>query len=844
MPLIPETPPSLNGLSGTAIPELQAKYGKNEYLRRRQSRLMSIAASIVKDPMLLLLVISGCLYFVLGKNIEGIMMLVAILLVSAIGLFQELRSARAIRALKEMISPQVVVIRDGRHITIHSRELVPGDIMVLEEGSKVPADGTIVDAHDLSVNESVLTGESLPVTKSVAEQDRNIYQGTLVNSGSCLVMVTATGANTQLVRIGRSVDEYNVNKTVLQVQIGKLVRRLALFGVAAFILIFALNYLHYRQLTTSLLFALTLAMSVIPEEIPVAFSSFMALGAFKMSRLGIFSRQPQIIENLGTMDVICLDKTGTITENKMTVHSVYHYQKNALYEQVADFKQAEPVLFYGMLACEAHPFDAMETAIRDAYFQLNSSSAQTATIIHEYPLGGIPPMMTHVYDNGGQVIAAAKGAPEKILQVCNINEKDRTQIQQHLTDMGRSGFRILAVASAGHTGALPLNQEDFNWTFEGLLALYDPPKKNAPEVISDLYTAQVEVKLVTGDFPDTAITIAKQIGIRNHAVYHTGEEVMKMSDDELKTAAGNTNIFARMFPEAKLRLIKRLRADGHTVAMTGDGVNDAPALKMAGIGIAMGKRGTEMARQAADLVIADDDLSGINTAIHEGRRIYQNLRKAIRYIISIHIPIILIASLPVILGWKFPNIFTPIHIIFLELIMGPTCSVFFEKEPVEKNDLSKGPRNSRLPLMNSAEMLTSVVQGIIIAAGILFLYYFYMHSGRSLEDTRTVVFTTLLLANIFLTFSVRSYTQTILKTIRYKNSLALPVLVLSSLFLGLILLFPAARALFGLSVLGAGAFGLCVVVAGASVFWFEVYKANLPANGPLQIRRKRVSQHL
>lgn len=842
MPSIPEAPSSPTGLASTAIPELQAKYGKNEYVTRRRSRVKSIAVSTVKDPMLLLLVISGCLYFVLGENIEGVMMLVAILLVSAIGVYQELRSARAIRALKEMISPQVIVIRDGHRMTVHSRDLVPGDIMVLEEGSKVPADGTLIVAHDLSVNESILTGESLPVTKSVAEQDHNIYQGTLINSGSCLVMVTATGANTQLARIGRSVDEYNVHKTVLQVQVGKLVSRLGLFGVAAFIIIFVTNYLHYRQLSTSLLFALTLAMSVIPEEIPVAFSSFMALGAYKMSRLGIFSRQPQIIENLGTMDVICLDKTGTITENKMTVHSVYNYKKNTLYAQPENFKQSEQVLFYGMLACEAHPFDAMETAIRDAYFQLNSA-ARTATIIHEYPLGGTPPMMTHVYDNGGQVIAAAKGAPEKIMQVCNINETDSTQIRQHLTDMGRSGFRILAVASAEHTGALPLNQEDFNWTFQGLLALYDPPKKNAAEVIRDLYTAQVEVKLVTGDFPDTAITIANQIGIRNHATYHTGEEVMKMSDDELKAASGNTNIFARMFPEAKLRLVSRLRADGHIVAMTGDGVNDAPALKMAGIGIAMGKRGTEMARQAADLVMADDNLAGINTAIQEGRRIYQNLRKAIRYIISIHIPIILIASLPAILGWKFPNIFTPIHIIFLELIMGPTCSVFFEKEPVEKTDLPKGPRRSSLPLMNSGEMLISIVQGIVIAAGILFLYYFFMHNGRSLEDTRTVVFTTLLLANIFLTFSVRSYTQTILKTIRYKNSLALPVLILSALFLGVILLSPVARTLFGLSVLHTGMLGLCVVVAGVSVFWFEIFKANLPAN-ELSSKRRRRSDHL
>ncbi|RYZ50291.1 MAG: cation-translocating P-type ATPase, partial [Sphingobacteriales bacterium] len=386
----------------------------------------------------------------------------------------------------------------------------------------------------------------------------------------------------------------------------------------------------------------------------------------------------------------------------------------------------------------------------------------------------------------------------------------------------------LGVASAVAEEPFPVSQDHFNWKLEGLLALYDPPKKNIAEVIRQLYATKVNVKLVTGDYAPTALTIARQVGIRTSFPYQTGEEVMRMNDEELRISSANTSIYARMFPEAKLRLVKSLRASGHTVAMTGDGVNDAPALKAADIGIAMGNRGTEMAQQAADLVIADDDLAKINLAVTEGRKIYQNLRKAVRYIITIHTPIILIATLPLILGWTFPNIFTPIHIIFLELIMGPTCSIFFEKEPVADIDLSEGPRKRNSPLLMTGELLTSVIQGAVIAAGILLLYYWFMQSGKSLEETRTMVFTSLLLANIFLTFSVRSYSETIIKTLRYKNRLALPIVLISASFLALILLFPPARQLFGLSTLSAGRFGLCVVIALVSVGWFEVYKANLP----------------
>lgn len=845
MSSIAEALSGLNGLPSSSIPQLQERYGKNEFSRHKQYRLFNLLISLIREPMSILLIIACSLYFILGKNPEGFMMLVAIMIVFAIGIYQEVRSSKAIKALKEMTSPEVTVIRDSKQMIIHARDLVPGDIMFLEEGKKVPADGAILQANDFTVNESVLTGESVPVTKDSNTPNKEIYQGTLINSGSCLAMVTATGSNTQLVRIGHFIEDYSTNKTILQAQVGRLVNKLALFGLLAFILIFAINFLHYRTFSTSLLFALTLAMSAIPEEIPVAFSSFMAIGAYKMSRLGIISRQPQIIENLGCVDVLCLDKTGTITENKMTVNTIYNYRTDKFCRIEDNFQDCDQLLQAAKLACESQPFDAMEQAIVQAYMKMPHTSAPRGMqMTHEYPLEGSFPMMTHIYTLNGQLIVASKGAPERIMDVCGITGTDRQKIEQHISAMGSNGFRILGVASANHAGILPARQDDFAWQFEGLLALYDPPKKNLPEVISHLYAAKVNIKLLTGDFADTAIAIAKQVGIRQPAFCHTGEQIMKMTDDELKEAVNNVNVFARMFPEAKLKVVRRLREDGHTVAMTGDGVNDAPALKVADIGIAMGKKGTETAQQAADLVITDDDLNKINIAITEGRKIYHNLLKAVRYIIAIHIPIILTASIPLILGWKLPNIFTPIHVIFLELIMGPTCSVFFEREPVEHFSIERGPRKKTDPLLIRNDVAISITQGIIIAAGVLTLYYVFMRSGYTLEETRTVVFTTLILSNIFLTFAARSYTQTILTTIHYKNGLVFPVLISSVAFLCLLLLYAPVRGLFGMTTIDLTVFGICFVVAFISVFWFEMYKANLPQRPYAAIHPKMHREHL
>ncbi|MDX2049080.1 MAG: cation-translocating P-type ATPase [Chitinophagaceae bacterium] len=823
-------PISTKGLSPEDVATLRSQYGPNVFHTTARRRPEHIVWDIVKEPMFILLVISCSLYFILGETSEGIMMLVAMTLVASISLYQEIKSTRAVEALKQFTEPEVKVIRDGKETIVAAAELVPGDIMLLEEGMNIPADAIILQENDFTVNESIVTGESLPVDKHETEGNNKLYQGSTINSGKCVAQVTTTGNNTELGKLGKAVGSYQPPKTLLQLQLNKFVRRLAVFGFIAFFIILFANYINHHQWATSLLFALTLAMSVIPEEIPVAFSSFMALGAYKMSKLGIISRQPQIIENLGAVNVICLDKTGTITENQMKAKAIYDYENDELTDLSGIMQlKNESVLRYAVLASETNPFDAMEKAIWEAYHaHTHDKLYQQLKMIYEYPLQGQPPMMTHVYEYGNTKIVAAKGAAEKIIEVCHLNDTDKTKITAHIRSLASKGYRVIGVAGTVYTEqVLPPAHDDFNWRFEGLIALYDPPKPNIEEVIKQFYNAGLEVKLITGDYPETAMNIAGRAGISNHLKCVTGKQVMNMKEDELRKAVRNTNIFARMFPGAKTKVIDALKANGETVAMTGDGVNDGPALKSAHVGIALGKKGTEIARQAADLILTDDKLENVVTAISEGRKIFSNLKKAVRYIISIHIPIILTASLPVIFGWAYPNIFSPIHVIFLELIMGPTCSIFFEREPVEESTLLQGPRGRNSGLFTGEELLISIVQGLIIATMVLILYYYFMNSKTPIEETRTIVFTTLILSNVLLTFANRSFTRSIYYTSRYKNNLAPFIIIVSAVFLALIHLVPAVRNLFQLAPVSSAQFWLSFSAAFAGVMWFEVFKTDL-----------------
>jgi Ca2+-transporting ATPase len=815
------------GLDENEVPLLQKKYGKNIFRFKRTWRIIHILRDVVVEPMFGLLIVACSLYFILGKHDEGIMMIVAMGFVGGISAYQEAKSSKALEALRQFTKPKVIVVRSGEERVIDSADLVPGDVVILSEGDKVPADAIILKQNDFTVNESIITGESFPAEKSEAENNNRLYQGTTVNSGQCYARVTDIANSTVLGKLGKSVTAYDAQRTLLQAQINRFVKRLALFGFSAFVLILFFNYLNSQNAATSLLYALTLAMAVIPEEIPVAFSSFMALGAFHMAKLGIISRQPQTVENLGAITVICLDKTGTITENVMQVKVAYDYGSDSLID-LDEIKQMPGirVLQYAALASETSPFDSMEKAIWKAYEE-HAPKGLTLQhdIIYEYPLEGRPPMMTHVYQGEDRKIVAGKGAAERILNICKLDLNEKEKIANQIKKIAQKGFRILGIASAEHfSGPYPENQEDFNWKFEGFLGLYDPPKRNISGVFKKFYDAKITVKLITGDFPETALNIAGQVGMFHTQKYYTGEQIMRMDENELREAVKAVNIFARMFPEAKLKIIEALKKNNEIVAMTGDGVNDALALKSAQIGIAVGEKGIEIARQAADLILTSDDLDKIAQAIEQGRKIFGNLKKAIRYIISIHIPIILTASLPLLLGWKYPNIFTPIHIIFLELIMGPTCSIFYEREPAQKDIMFHAPRNRNEGLFSKNELLVSIIQGLLIAAGILTLYHTYIQNDLPLREVRTIVFTTLILSNIFLTFVNRSFSVPIFLVLGSKNNLAIPVLALSILFLCAFLLIPFIRNLFELASISLMNFACCLGTALVAVGWFEIYK--------------------
>lgn len=802
----------LSGLSDAEVLAALKKNGKNVFSVKQVPDAVRIVLGIIREPMFILLVFVMMIYFLLGEHPEGYMMGVAILLISSISLIQEVKSSSAIRALRTMKEPKVKVIRNGVEKTVDTAFLVPGDLVILEEGNRIPADAELLKGNDFSADESILTGESYPVDK-VAGGDSVLFQGTAVVSGSCLARVTATGNLTYLGRLGRSVVSIEASKSLLQEQVSHFVRQMAFGGLIIFFLIFFINYFHLHDITASLLFGLTVAMSVIPEEIPVAFSAFMTLGAYRMSRRGMIVKQPQTIESLGTASVICLDKTGTITENSMRVAEVYHHGS-------AD------VLLYSLLASERSPFDPMEKAIHEAW---NAGGGRLVfdqiRMIHEYPLSGEPPMMTHVYENNGAVVVAGKGAVERIVKVCHLPEKTQGGVLHRAKEMGAKGWRVLGVCSAVMADRkFPVSQNDFRWEFAGLIALNDPPKPNIRKVFSALYAAGLQIKMVTGDFPETALYIARQTGIKHSNACLTGKEVMGMERQKLVDAVKTVQVFARMYPEAKLKVVEALKKEGEIVAMTGDGVNDAPALKAAHIGIAMGERGTEISRQAADLVILDDNLERVVDAIGHGRRIYANLKKAIRYILSIHVPILLVVSIPLIFGWAIVNIFTPVHVIFLELIMGPTCSIFFENEPMEKIVMRMPPRKRSLSFFSLKEVGLSILQGLVISVVILSLYRYGMRMHYPVEVVRSMVFMALLISNVLLTFENRSFTEPVFKSIVYPNPLLFLVPLLSAIFVLCIMLVPYVMQVFGLSVLSARQWELTGVVSLAGVWWIEGYK--------------------
>lgn len=818
----------IKGLTNEQVIQARTTHGTNRLTYKKEIGILEALKSLAKEPMVLLLLAASTIYFITGNIGDGIFLSVAIVLVASISLYQDSRSRNALEKLKSFTQPHSKVIRNGKVQNIKSEDLVVGDSLMIEEGTTISADGTIVHSNDFSVDESILTGESLSVYKDSQKTDNAVYRGTTVASGLAIVEITAIGNETQLGKIGKSLESIKEEKTPLELQISNFVKKMVIAGAIVFLIVWGINFFRSHDVLDSLLKALTLAMSILPEEIPVAFTTFMALGAWRLMKMGIVVKQMKTVETLGSATVICTDKTGTLTENKMSLARLYTWvsQKISNPEDILSDDEKE-LITLAMWSSEPIPFDPMEKALHHAYTQLTSLDERpNFKMVHEYPLGGKPPMMTHIFENDkGNRIIAAKGAPEALIQISNLTKTEKQEITNAINTLGKNGYRLLGVGDAHFiSNDYPREQQEFQFKFKGLVAFYDPPKKNIHRVLEDFHAAGITVKLVTGDNAATTVAIAKQVGFRGYEKSLSGDELMLLQDTELQERVMDTNVFTRMFPEAKLRIINALKTKNEIVAMIGDGVNDGPALKAAHIGIAMGKKGTEIAKQAASLILVEDDLAKMVDAIAMGRKIYTNLKKAIQYVISIHIPIILVVFIPLAMGWLYPNIFSPVHVILLELIMGPTCSIIYENEPMEKNTMVKNPRPFTTTFFKWTELTTSVIQGLMITFGALIVYQYAVQQGFNESTTRTMVFVVLISANLFLTLVNRSFYYSIITTLKYKNNLV-PFIIGITIIISCLLLFvkPITQ-FFKFETLTLFQISASIAIGFLFVIWYEIVK--------------------
>ena len=815
------------GLTESEVIKSRAASGSNILDTKEERVFFSVLKEVVTEPMFIILLAACTVYFIVGEYQEGIIMLVAIFIVAGISIFQDYRSRNAIQALHKLSTAKATVIRNGTETKIDGGEIVVNDLLKIEEGEIVAADGIILSANDFSVNESILTGESFAVHKNSDNGSSEVFRGTLANSGSAVVRVTEVGIATKFGKIGLSLKEITVIKTPLQQQIHSFVTKMVWIGAVAFLVVVGFNYYHTGNLVQSFLQGLTLAMSILPEEIPVAFSTFQALGAFRLLKNNIVVKQPQYVETLGSATVLCTDKTGTLTQNRMSI--AYLYDASVDKSIAVNNSAVIPgqLIEFAMWSSETNPFDPMEKTIHELYGKTALTDKRSSFHqIHEYPVGGKPPMMTHIFRNDkGTTVIAAKGAPEAILLQSSLSEAAVKNIEAQSSAYAKQGYRVLAVGKAQWDKAeWPLVQQEFIFDFLGLVVFHDPPKESSRHTIKTFTDAGITVKMITGDYTETAIAIADQTGLTHNGKILTGKEVMALSDAELQQQVQPVNIFARMFPEAKLKVINALKAAGEIVAMTGDGVNDAPALKAAHIGIAMGQRGSEVAKSAAALILTDDDLAHMTDAVALGRKIYDNLKKAIQYIVSIHIPIILIVTVPLLFAWKFTDIFSPVHVIFLELIMGPTCSIIYENEPMEPGTMLRPPRKMINTFLSFRQLLISIIQGLVITAGCLGIGYYYMQKGEDNDMVRTVIFITLLFSNIFLTLVNRSFRYSIFTTIKNKNGLVPLITGITLLLIAAILYLPFVKDLFRMDDIKYADIGISVVTAIAATCWMEVVK--------------------
>jgi Ca2+-transporting ATPase len=836
-----ETMPHAGLMHAEALARLKLE-GANELPITGKRNLFAIALEVVREPMFLLLVVAGGIYLLLGDVSDALMLLGFVCVVMSITIYQEYKTERVLEALRDLTSPRARVIRDGLEQRIAGREVVRGDVLILSEGDRIPADAVLLSCNHFSADESLLTGESVSVRKLAQAETSEmmppggddlpfIYSGTLVVQGRGVARVMATGSRSEIGKIGKALQGLNVETTPLQQEIRRLVRNLAILGVLLSVMLLVIYGITRGDWLHGFLSGITLAMSILPEEYPVVLTVFMAMGAWRIAKHRVLTRRVHTVEALGSATVLCVDKTGTLTLNRMTVQQLMVKGASFVTDNthVPLPETFHELVEFSILASETSPFDAMEKAIHELgknYLSDTEHLHRDWELAHQYSLSPELLALSHVWkaQDRDEYIVAAKGAPEAIADLCHFNQAQLDELAAQVNGLAAQGMRVLGVAKAHHRGSdWPDIQHDFNFEFIGLIGLADPVRPTVAPALKECHAAGIRVVMITGDYPTTAAAIASQIGLPvGSGGIITGAELSKMDDETLCERVRNSNIFARMVPEQKLRLVNALKANGEVVAMTGDGVNDAPALKAAHIGIAMGGRGTDVAREAASLVLLDDDFASIVHAVRLGRGIFDNLRKAMAYIFAVHIPIAGLSLIPLLLGW--PPVFAPVHIVFLEMIINPACSIAFEAEPAEHDVMRRPPRPPKEPLFGTSILLISLLQGGFVLLATLMVLGYALHQGATEETARALTFTTLVIGSLGLILVNRSWLHTIFKSFDNRNPSFWWVSGGAFVFLILTLVVPFLREVFHFSSILPRQFGLCVLVGLASVVWFEGYK--------------------
>lgn len=826
----------LQGLTALEVRQLQKKFGKNELAAQEKESFFYDILHVMKEPMFILLIAAAVVYFILGEPKDGAIMLVFVMAIISIEVIQKWRTDKTLRALKDLSSPRIVVLRDGVQQKIHSADLVPGDIMFIAEGVKVPADGVVLKASTLRIDESSLTGESEAVWKNAAEHENKnsseywrrdyCYAGTLVTQGTGMLAVDKIGSATEYGKIAKNIMSAPEVSTPLQLQTEKLVKLCGGIAAVLFILVGIVTYFNIPdhvlkdRLIESVLAGITLAMAMIPEEFPVILTVFLSMGAWRLANKQSLVKRLASVETLGAVSVLCVDKTGTITMNQMKVQEEW---------SLAGDKETL-VRIMGM-GCKADAYDPMEKAMishcEDQ--KITRDSLFSGELIKEYPFMNETKMMGHVWQKNDKIIVAAKGSPERILTICNLTSEGRKLAEDKIKEMSSRGLRVIGVGQMETTDIkdIPEKLTECSLALCGIIGLADPPRDSVKQDIATSTQAGVRVVMITGDNGMTASAIAKQVGMPNHEKIVTGDELNRMSDEELRKKVKEVNIFSRVIPEHKMRIVQALKENCEVVAMTGDGVNDAPALKYADIGIAMGKRGSEVSREAADLILLDDNFSTIVDTIKDGRRIYDNIKKAVGYVFAIHIPIAFAALFAPLLGMNPAHLFLlPLHVVLLELVIDPTCSIVFERQPAEQGIMKRPPRNPKEKLITMRALFKSIVQGLAIFGASFGTYSIFLNEyPHNAPLARSMGLTILLIANVLLVqvnssnseFAIRSF----LKLINDKVMWAVHV---GTIVILLVILYTPLTVFLKLAPLSMGQLALAAGIACAAVLWYEGVK--------------------